>query len=216
MRDYAVVIPVREFQNTKLRLSSKLNERDRTALTKGLLRRVLKQVLKSSAIEAVIIASDPVQVKDSIHDLPKVQVFGESRHHGGVNSAMENGIQIVRESNKDAALFLMPSDLPFLTPTALDEVASMLDTYDLIINPAMKFDGTSLLAFNYDTGRIPLHYDDNSFQKHATEARNLNIRHRVIHMIEFSFDVDSESDVLEMEEKIRANSFSDLISKLEG
>lgn len=215
MKNCIVIIPVREFANTKLRLRSVLSKRQRANLTSSLLLKVLSQVEKSHALGAIIVASSPDLVRKRVRGFSKVLVIRESRHHGGVNSAMQDGLKYIGKEHHDAAIILIPSDLPLLTFKALDNIIHLLEKYDLLINPSSKLDGTSLLAFNLGLGQIPFHYDDDSFRKHSAEMKKLKIKHLILRMREFSFDVDSDRDLGTLCKTLKASSFRELLVKLE-
>ncbi len=215
MKNCLVIIPVREFTNTKLRLSPVLSKAQRAKLTLALLRKVLSEVERSNAVEAIVVTSRPDLVARHILDFPKTRVIKESKHHGGVNSAMRDGLKAAGKRYPASSVLLIPSDLPFLSFRALDKVALLMEKYDLLISPSSKLDGTSLLAFNLESGRIPFHYDDDSFNKHRAEAKKMKIKHRILRMRGFSFDVDSGSDLRNLMRALQVVSFQELLRKLE-
>ncbi len=104
MRDYVVIVPVREFQNTKLRLSHTLSKKERADLTRVLLRNVLAQVEKSRALETIIVASSTDLVRDGIQEFAKSRVIRESKRHGGVNSAMADGLRSIRAASYQSCI----------------------------------------------------------------------------------------------------------------
>lgn len=215
MKNCVVIIPVRQFTSTKLRLRSVLSKTQRANLTCSLLLNVLSQVEKSQAVGAIVVASKPDLVRKRVRGFSKVRVIRESRYHGGVNSAMQDGLKYIGKKHQDASIILIPSDLPLLTFKALDNIISLLEKYDLLINPSSKLDGTSLLAFNLGLGQIPFHYDDDSFRKHWAEVKELKIKHLILKMREFSFDVDSDRDLERLSKTLKALSFRELLAKLE-
>ncbi|MGI0078357.1 MAG: 2-phospho-L-lactate guanylyltransferase [Nitrososphaerales archaeon] len=216
MSNYVVIVPVREFENSKIRLRSVMSDEQRASLTASLLHRVLSQVEKSRALQVVIVASRPDQAGKYHSDFSKARIVGETRHHGGVNSAMLDGLKNIGTEFSRASILLIPSDLPLLTFRALDHVGRLLEKYDLLINPSSKLDGTNLVAFDPERGLIPLHYDDDSFRNHCAEAKTLKIKHRILRMKEFSFDVDSYQDLQRLEKVLGASSFEELIAKLKN
>ena len=218
MKTSIVIIPVREFQNTKLRLIGTLSADQRAALTCALIRRVLYAAQKSDVAKVFVVASDPVSVSTQTQEFSKVKVIRESMHHGGVNSAMMDGINAINHSQNgyesDLSLILLPSDLPLITSGGLNKILHLLTKYDLLINPSLKLDGTSLLAFNARNGKIPLHYDDNSFYKHDLEAKDLGIKYRILKWKQFSFDVDTEEDLKRLMTIYNSSSLKGLMEKI--
>ena len=214
MRKSVAIIPVREFEDTKLRLQTILAPKQRGELTKKLLQGVLSAIEASCISRAAVVATDQDLVRRTHKASQKTQIIQESIHHGGVNSAMRDGLSIISGQGYDSVL-LMPSDLPLITAEAVNKVLELLDRYDLLINPARKLDGTSLLAFNLSKQAIPLHYDDDSFRQHVEEAKRLGLHFRILNMIEFSYDVDSTEDIESLMKRTHAESFEDLLARLD-
>jgi 2-phospho-L-lactate guanylyltransferase len=209
------IIPVREFKNTKLRLRSVLSESERSALTKSLLNHVLAQLQESQIDKVVIIASDKRSASSIARGFSKAVIIRESKHHGGVNYAMEDGMMYWRTHFGDATSFmLIPSDLPLLSSEAINEAISKLDYNNLVISPSIKRDGTNLLLFNFPAGKIPLHYDDDSYKQHLKEAKKLNGRYSIFRKKEFLSDLDSISDLQKIMRTLEAKSLQNLFSKL--
>ena len=213
MRKSIAIVPVREFEDTKLRLKTILAPKQRGELTKKLLQGVLAGIEASRVSRVIVVATDPTLVRGMPSAFQKMQVIRESILHGGVNSAMRDGLSVISDQGYESVL-LMPSDLPLITAEALNKVLQLLDSYDLLINAACKLDGTSLLAFNLSKPPIPLHYDDDSFRQHVEEARKQGFHFRVLDMIEFSHDVDSTEDIESLMKRTRAESFEDMLARL--
>lgn len=216
-RKVVAIIPVREFKNTKLRLRPYFSGAERAALTTSLLRHVLAALRNSKVDRIVIVASDESSASKVSESFVNALVIREKSHHGGVSKAMEEGIAHSRSHITDATSFmLIPSDLPFLSRAAINSAISKLSDNDLVISPSIKHDGTSLLLFNFPQGKIPLHYDDNSFKQHRNEARKLNIRYSIFPKKEFSFDLDSITDLRKLMRSLKAKSMLELSQKLES
>jgi 2-phospho-L-lactate/phosphoenolpyruvate guanylyltransferase len=209
------IIPVREFKDTKLRLRKFLDASERAQLTRAFLNHVLEAIQRSDIQGVIIVASDKREVNRLATAFPKAYVLKEQRHHGGVNRAMEEGINYARNKFKNVdSIMLIPSDLPLLSTKALNAVISELKSYDLILAPSAKRDGTDLILFNISKGEIPFHYDDNSYKKHVAEARRRKIRYKVYHSKEFLFDIDSPGDFRKLMEELKVRTFQELTHKL--
>jgi 2-phospho-L-lactate guanylyltransferase len=216
MRNYAIVVPVREFKETKRRLRGFLSERQRAILTDLLLTRVLNEAEKSRAVEVVVVASEGGPIRKKMKRFQKVRVIEESIHHGGVNKAMRDGIAVVAKRHPTASILLIPADLPLLSQQNLDRVSRLLEKFDLVINPSSRSDGTSLLAFNPDKSRITLHYDDDSFRKHVQEATKLKLKSKIIKIVGFSQDLDSKADLTHLMNRLGASNFYELLYALKA
>lgn len=162
--DYAV-IPVREFATTKLRLKNDLSSEKRTVLTSTLLRRVVRAIESSQIERAVVVASDTSEAASCLNEFSKISIVSENSYHGGVNKAMGAGIDFAIAKGA-RTITLLPSDLPLINHSRVDDAVELLQKYELIMNPSLKKDGTNLLAMNSSLN-FQLHYDDDDFVKHS-------------------------------------------------
>jgi 2-phospho-L-lactate guanylyltransferase len=209
------IIPVREFEKTKLRMRDALNSSERAALTRSLLCHVLGQMQQSRVSSIIIVASEKGPVSRIARRFSKTIVIEESVYHGGVNRAMEDAMSYSMHHRSSSKFFmLVPSDLPLLSTEAINDAMSKLNDYDLIISPSMRCDGTSLLLLNFPKGKIPLHYDNDSYRQHLKEARRLKIRYSILRKKEFMFDVDSIGDLSRLMGDLKVKSLKQLFRKL--
>jgi 2-phospho-L-lactate guanylyltransferase len=207
------VVPVREFADTKIRLSPVLSNEERSSLTKALLKRVISALEQSDVKEIIVVSPRPDEVTLFLSEFTKIRAIPETHPHGGVNSAMNDGIEEIRKVPGETKILLMPSDLPFLSSEAINRGIRLLDDYDLIFNPSERKDGTNLLAFSLSK-MIPLHYDDDSFSKHEKEAEKRKLKFLTIDRKEFSFDVDDPDDLNSLMHALNVDSFESLINVL--
>jgi 2-phospho-L-lactate guanylyltransferase len=217
MRKVVAIIPVREFENTKLRLRNFLGESERAMLTRSMLIHVLATLERSLVEHVVVVASNKAQASRLGKHFSKATFISEKSPHGGVNDAMDGGIAYARHQFKGMdSVMLIPSDLPLLSVAAIDKALEKLESYDLILSPSAKRDGTSLILFDLLRGRIPFHYDDDSYQRHLNEARLLKIKYTVFEPKELLFDVDTPTDFRKLKRELKARSVRELSIKLEG
>ena len=207
-RNYAI-IPVREFRESKQRLNLILSREERAELTFALLRKVISELQNSKIERIILVASDEIEAQNSLSQFSKLEIIRESKHHGGVNSAMKDGISRIAAS-RESKVLLLPSDLPLITSIAIDRVIEMLDVYDLIINPSDRRDGTNLLGFNLSKV-IELHYDDQSVSNHILEAEKRKLHFKLIEWEELTFDVDDRQDLENLKRQYKVTNFPDLL-----
>lgn len=211
-RDYAI-IPVREFSNGKLRLKDALSDYDRTSLSASLLKRVTNAVVRSRMERLVIVASNPLEVGDCVGNHPKITIISEKEHHGGVNEAMMMGIKFSKSAGAVTTM-LLPSDLPFVSHSKINQVLEAMNDYEMVIVGSRKRDGTNLLSMRA-TIVFTLHYDDNSFVKHAQEATIRRLEFLSPDYSEFSMDLDDANDLRDAMKIYQADSFGKFIQMLE-
>jgi 2-phospho-L-lactate guanylyltransferase len=211
------IVPVREFGKSKLRLRGYLSGVERTDLSKALFKHVLKALGESRVSGTLVVASDQAEISN-LADKPKnTFVINEREHHGGVNRAITDGISFcLTEMSNITSTMIVPSDLPLLSSEAINYAISKLRVYDLIVGPSSKLDGTSLLLFNIKKGKIPFHYDNNSYRNHVKEAKHFKIRYTIIRPKEFSWDVDTKEDIKKLMSKLKTRSFRELLLEIEA
>jgi 2-phospho-L-lactate guanylyltransferase len=209
--DYAIV-PVREFASAKMRLKNDLSREERSALASALLKRVVQATESSHVEHAVIVASNASEANSCLEGISRISVIPEKDHHGGVNGAMRTGIDFaINKGAKRIALY--PADLPLITHSKIDEALDLLAKYDLVMNPSLKKDGTNFLAMN-STLSFELHYDDDSFIKHSSEARSRQLNFLVLDWKEFSVDLDDAGDLDRAMTIYKSKGFSDFLKNI--
>ena len=91
----------------------------------------------------------------------------EEERDSGVNEAVEGAM--ARLDGYDGWL-IMPADLPLISPNDIKTVFTLHRMgSSIIVSPSEDYSGTNLLLMTR-RGRIELHYDDDSFNKHVRDA----------------------------------------------
>jgi 2-phospho-L-lactate guanylyltransferase len=139
--------------------------------------------------QTFVVSSDP-QILEFVHRFGANSV--SERGDAGVNSAVNRGLEATRSYGRQ--LFI-PADLPLLTVEDL-KAAPMLsrEGAQVVISPSETFDGTNMLLLTRGV-ELPLHYDDDSFRKHFSEAVALRLRVAVYYSKGVGFDVDRPRDL---------------------
>jgi 2-phospho-L-lactate guanylyltransferase len=205
------IIPVREFSDSKQRLSAVLNTEERAELARTLLLKTISQLQLSKVDKVIVVATDDEEVRGKMPAFSKLEIVRESAHHGGVNSAMRDGLQRLQPSK--SKVVLLPSDLPLITSQVIDRAFDTLDANDFIINPSTRNDGTNLLGFWTDKP-LELHYDDNSVAKHLVEFEKTNLKFRLLDWKEFQTDVDDAEDLKYLMNFYAASTLDSLIENI--
>ncbi len=116
----------------------------------------------------------------------------EEERDAGVNEAVEAAIG--RLSSYDGWLIL-PADLPLISASDIKTVFALHRMGSpIIVSPSEDYSGTNLLLMTRKR-RIPLHYDDDSFNKHVREATLTAARAAVYYSENVAFDIDHAGDV---------------------
>lgn len=209
--DYAI-IPVREFANSKLRLKNVIAADQRISLMGALLRRVSIAMSQSKMTRVIIVASNQEEANNQVGSISKIRVLEEGMHHGGVNSAMNQGIEFARNEGAET-ITLVPSDLPFISRAKINAALQALQRHALIINGSAKKDGTNLLSMYVSLDFI-LHFDDNSFVTHTREAAAQKLDFLTFDYPEFSLDLDDSNDLDIAMRLYGTNSFGTFLEKV--
>ena len=217
MTQASAIIPVRELKSTKNRLKTTLPESGRALLTTALLENLVSRLETSVIQRIIIVASNPKEVQQCSDYSKKLSIISESRKHGGVNSAMTDGIERLTEEGVHGPLLLLPTDLPLITSDVLNRSVQFLrdESYEMVINGSERRDGTNLLGFA-DSRSIPikLSYDENSFNAHVEEAHAAGLRLVETDLPEISFDVDSPDDYIRLLAHFRVPGLQELVEAL--
>jgi 2-phospho-L-lactate guanylyltransferase len=187
-----------------------MSEEKRASLSEALLKRVTHALEKSRIEKTILVSSDKHELEGYLQKTAKVVAISESKHHGGVNCAMMDGLALVP---KDSPTILLPSDLPLITEDAINDVLNLLQNHDLVIVPSRRKDGTNLLGFN-SSKTIPLHYDNDSYPNHLLEARSHGLEFVTVEREELSFDIDDQNDLIELMDRFGTKDFDELSRKM--
>lgn len=189
MKATAVIVPVKG-GSPKERLSPMLSPSQRRQLQLAMLEDTLQTLMKARMVKQAFVVSSNEQI------LGFVGRFGAKSipepADAGVNSAVARALE---ETSAYDRRMVIPADLPLLSPTDL-KAAMMLarEGAEVVISPAEHFDGTNLLLLA-SRSRIPLHYDDDSFRKHFSDATGRRLRVAVYYSRGVGFDIDRPADV---------------------
>ncbi|MET1124538.1 MAG: 2-phospho-L-lactate guanylyltransferase [Archaeoglobaceae archaeon] len=168
-----VVIPFKFF-NPKSRLSSILNEEERTKLALAMLEDVL-DVLNSCGCDVKVVTPYPISVD--------AEISVDARPLDDV----------VNDELREVPKAVVMSDLPLLNEEVFTRFLSVEG--DVVIAPGRR-GGTNMLLVRRKGFRVSYHYG--SFLKHLKTARALGFTVAVFDSFFASVDIDDESDLLEL------------------
>lgn len=183
------VVPVKDLDRTKSRLSAVLTASGRRALTLAMLRDVLRALLAAPCVDRVLVVSRDPAVWAAAGALG-AGAFAETA--GSLNGALE---EVAASLSPGDRLLVVPADLPLLRP---DDVRFLLDMdggegggegeRSAIVVPS-RDGGTGALLLR-PPGVLPFRFGGTSFAAHVDAARRAGARVRVAHIRRFMLDVD--------------------------
>jgi 2-phospho-L-lactate/phosphoenolpyruvate guanylyltransferase len=114
----------------------------------------------------------------------------------GLNAALDDARTVLLEMwPTDAALLVLPIDLPFATADTITEAITCAG--DVVIASDQAGTGTNLLLLRAPAWRrFPFHYGPASYSAHLAAARSGGFSVSELHDDRLAFDVDNESDYL--------------------
>jgi len=189
MRKFAIVIPVKG-ENPKGRLGELLSKWEKKQLQLSMLEDTLATISKAKKLAHTYVVSSDRDILRFAEGYG-VGSIPEDKDRG-VNSAVESAIFTVDGYD---GWMIIPADLPLITPNDIRTVLTLVRTgCQIVISPSEDYSGTNLLLMSKGS-IIPLHYDDDSFNKHVDEVSKRGIRFAVYYSQNVAFDIDRVSDL---------------------
>lgn len=196
MKKIAAVIPMKNLNFAKSRLSTILTRQQRKNLIFFLLDITIKTLKESRLItEIIVVSSDKTIEKFSFENSLK---FIKEYSDSGVNNAVILADRYCINNNIDANI-VVPHDLPFISAKEIDQICNISEKYSkcIILCPSKRFDGTNIL-FRKPPNVIKTFYDDNSYMNHLKEAQKHNIPIESLELDNLMFDIDTREDLIEL------------------
>lgn len=196
----AAIIPVKPFAEGKSRLASVLTDKQRWTLNRNLYCHVLKTVVATPEIDAVLVISSDEEV------LTLAEEAGAHAILEGEISNLNTALEIARKAGMTlnaSALIVVPADLARLEIadiTAMLTTAEQIDSSEaIVIAPDARHQGTNALLMRpVDT--ITFSFGENSFEMHQDIARQAGCNISIVERSNLSFDVDEPDDLKHLDE----------------
>lgn len=177
----AVLVPVKAFDQAKLRLAPALDAPHRAALA----REMATRVVHSAAGLRVAVVCDDAGVAAWATSLGADVIWEPGR---GLNGAVQHGVaQLGREGAR--TVVVAAGDLPLA-----NDLRWVARFPGVTIVPDRRHDGTNVIAVPTTTG-FTFSYGPGSFARHLEQARQLSLVTRVVHGSPLAWDVDVPDDL---------------------
>lgn len=179
----AVVIPIKDFEQAKDRLSGVLSADQRVLLARTTALGVLESVRGASVF--VVCDNPEVSQWATSHGATVVSQPG-----AGLNAAVQEGISAAHEYER---VMIVHSDLPL--PSRLRELLNSTVAHNTVtIVPDRHRDGTNVLIIPPGVG-FECQYGAKSFEAHMAEATKLGLAIEIIEDDELALDIDTPEDL---------------------
>jgi 2-phospho-L-lactate/phosphoenolpyruvate guanylyltransferase len=187
------VVPVKELEGAKQRLSSCLNPEERRVLAEVMLEDVLDAVSAVRELAGLLVVTgDPVATTLAGRYGARVVAEGAREGHTGAVAAAQR--LLVREGR--AGMMTLPGDIPLLTSA---EIAAALAAHRaapaFTIVPAHDDLGSNTI-FCSPPDVVPLRFGEDSFYPHLDAARDRGIDPLVIRQPGIGMDIDHPVDLV--------------------
>src|SRR6202030_2433677 len=192
MSDIWAVIPVKEFDDAKHRLSGLLSSSERRLLSETMLTDMLDAVAGSRLLAgALIVTLDPRATALGEKVGARIATEGaRDGHTGSVNAGRR-----VLAGEARAGMITMPGDIP---ATRADEIDAVLSAHlaapSFTISPAHDDLGSNAVVCS-PPDSVPLAFGDNSYFPHLAAARLRGIEPTVIRQPGIAVDIDHPLDL---------------------
>jgi 2-phospho-L-lactate/phosphoenolpyruvate guanylyltransferase len=187
------VVPVKELEGAKQRLSSALSSDERRLLATTMLEDVLEAVSMARELAGVLVVTvDPVATSLASRYGARIVTEGALEGHTGAVTAAAR--LLVRESR--AGMMTMPGDIPRLSPA---EIAATLAAHRaapaFTIVPAHDDLGSNTIICS-PPDAVPLRFGEDSFYPHLDAARAKGIEPLVVRHPGIGMDIDNPFDLV--------------------
>jgi 2-phospho-L-lactate guanylyltransferase len=195
MKTFAIV-PVKTFENAKLRLSSILDIEDRIRLSSLMLDYTLRVLASVSSLTQVVVVSGDKRAEEiaAKHGAN----FLREEKDSGVNSAVAVADSYCMKDDADATI-VIPHDLPLLDAIDISRASSLAknESRCIVICPSLRYDGTNMLL-RRPPSVIGTFYDSDSYNMHVKSAINLGVPVKVFLSKTVMFDIDTPEDAMQL------------------
>ena len=187
------VVPVKELEGAKQRLSPALSSDERRLLATTMLEDVLEAVSVARELAGVLVVTvDPVATSLASRYGARIVTEGALEGHTGAVTAAAR--LLVRESR--AGMMTMPGDIPRLSPS---EIAATLVAHraapSFTIVPAHDDLGSNTIVCS-PADAVPLRFGEDSFYPHLDAARANGIEPLVARHPGIGMDIDNPVDLV--------------------
>ncbi|MGV0034162.1 MAG: 2-phospho-L-lactate guanylyltransferase [Candidatus Azotimanducaceae bacterium WSBS_2022_MAG_OTU7] len=193
----SAVIPIKQLEDAKQRLSGLLNSVERMRLFQAMVEDVLTAVEACTYIDSIVVVTDDQAVAELARSFG-ADIRPEPETPGLIEAVTETGKQLAAEGV--GCMLFLPGDVPLVTPEELDIVLEGFggsDQSEFMIVPASDLGGSNCIACS-PPDCMSFGFGIDSFRKHLGLARGLGIDPQVAMLPGIGLDIDTPSDITEL------------------
>lgn len=191
------VIPVKQLENAKQRLSGLISAEARKDLFSSMVRDVLTAVEACTLIDQVIVVTDDHSVSILAREYG-AEIRPEPPEAGLIEAVTETS-KYLAETGISTMVFL-PGDVPLVTADELELVLEgfgLLDVPEFLIVPASDLGGSNCVVCS-PPDCMNFGFGEDSFRRHLDIARSLGLEPIVAKLPGIGLDIDTPDDLREL------------------
>ncbi|MFQ5758218.1 MAG: 2-phospho-L-lactate guanylyltransferase [Candidatus Bathyarchaeia archaeon] len=185
-----VIVPVKELNGAKSRLSPILADEERKEFCLKMLEDVLGAVKPVEQVHQTVVTSRDSTVLQVAKDFDAVPL---KESEASLNQAVSEAINWCVGRGAMCAL-LLPADIPLVTPTDLSKMLYLGRNAQMVVSPSRDGGGTNALLLA-PPNVCPTRYGPRSFQRHIKEALKRKISLRILRSPRIALDIDTVNDL---------------------
>ena len=186
------LLPVKDFENAKQRLSPLLDARERRELFAAMLEDVLEALAGTASIAGILVVTRHAGAR-ALAERYGATTLGEVMNLGQT-SAVTSGARALCAGGA-AGMIAVPADIPLVQPEDIDAVlAAHSPAPSITIAPARDDLGSNTVACS-PPQVLPFRFGENSFHPHLSRARALGIEPGVVRRPRLALDIDTPADL---------------------
>ncbi len=185
------IVPVKNLEETKSRLSPFLTPKEREMLTLTMLDHVLATLREVDVVEQFGVVSPSPRALFVAEEAKATALLQESR---GLNNALEEGRNWAI-SEGASSLLVLPADLPYLSVFDVQMLATISrDERVAVISPDEADEGTNALLMRPGDA-MPFAFGPGSYEIHQRTAKKHGLEVEIYKQASVSHDVDTLEDL---------------------
>jgi 2-phospho-L-lactate/phosphoenolpyruvate guanylyltransferase len=189
-----ILVPVKNLETAKQRLSPLLTPTQRLALAEAMLQDVLSALDASRYRRDVALVSGDARVQR----LAKQYGFGiiNDADDPGETGAIEMATRAAIERGAEFTLVL-PADIPLITAAEVEQIFAAAPSEGTVLAPSASGRGTNAVL-QRPPGRFPLRFGNDSFLPHLAAARATGKPVEVLRLAGIGVDIDEPLDLADL------------------
>lgn len=199
----SLVIPIKQLDGAKQRLSSVLDAEQRRGLCRAMVEDVLEVATTCDQINEIMIVTSDASVSELVTEYG-ARVLAEPDEPGLIN-AVTHAAEVLNAEGVEVMMFL-PGDTPLINGEELEVVLggmSAQDKAEFLIVPASDLGGSNCVVCS-PPNCMEFGFGEDSFRRHIATARRLGIEPTVLKLPGIGLDVDTPEDLQALAREIVA------------